>query len=92
MQRALPTAWVRARALAAAVFYALVPWPLYERECHHAPQSYGGHLVLNIRYAVRWALGRQSYGDVRFEVEKNGSGRWRRRAHQRGNPETQGRG
>lgn len=77
---------MRLRAVLFALYYGLAPYPLYEAFCHYGRSrrspgmSYAAHLLLNLWYAWRWARGRQSWGDVRFEVTVNRSTRrtaWR---------------
>ena len=63
---------MRLRAIILALWHGLAPWWLYESECHYAPMSYREHLACNLRYALRWARGAQTFGDMRFELATNG--------------------
>ena len=62
---------MKLRAIGFALWHGLLPWWLYERECHYPEMSYIAHLGLNLRYALRWATGRATWGDLRFEVRVN---------------------
>jgi len=61
---------VRLRAILCALWFGIIPWWVYEEERHY-PEPYLEHLWLNLVYAAHWALGRQTLGDVRFELENN---------------------
>lgn len=58
---------MRIRAVARGLFYGLLPWRLYERECHYAGNSYWWHLRENLRLALRWASWRETKEDRQFE-------------------------
>lgn len=62
---------MRTRAVFCALCFGLLPWWVYEPTCHYAGESYGAHLLRNLRLAWLWLTGRQRFGDVRFEVETN---------------------
>lgn len=67
---------MRARAIGCALFYGVLPWRVYERECHYAPMSYSdrrSHLWMNLQLAARWATGREAQDDREFEQAVNGS-------------------
>jgi hypothetical protein len=63
---------VRFRAVRLALWYGLAPWWWYEDACHYAPDTYAQHASCNLRYAWRWAQGRQTFGDIRHELATNG--------------------
>ncbi len=65
---------MRAGAIIACLYYGLLPWWCYERRRHYSC-SYWRHLWINLALAWRWATCRQTYSDMRFELETN----WRRR-------------
>lgn len=61
----------RIRATGCALYFGIVPYWVYEAQCHYAPMSYLEHLSLNIGYAWRWLTFRESPGDVEFERTEN---------------------
>lgn len=62
----------RARAIALALFYGLVPSRFYEPEPHYAPEwSYWRHCWANLTVAARWLLGRETEYDRWFEENIN---------------------
>jgi hypothetical protein len=63
---------IRARAIACALWFGLLPWRFYEDECHYAPMGYLGHLWLNLTYAACWLTRRETAADHAFELEVNG--------------------
>ncbi|MBS1885652.1 MAG: hypothetical protein JSU06_00520 [Actinobacteria bacterium] len=78
---------LRARAIWFALKYGLLPWWMYESECHYQAEGVGGylpHLRVNLAQARRWAMFAETAADVAFEREANddlpliGDVRWRR--------------
>jgi hypothetical protein len=66
---------MRRRAITCCAFYGLVPWRLYEDECHYRPWGYWRHLRENLAYATRWLLFAETDDDRKFEREVNGTGK-----------------
>lgn len=64
----------RARAVTRALWFGLLPWRLYERECHYAGMSYLAHLGMNLAVAWRWLTGGETNADRNFELDVNGEG------------------
>jgi hypothetical protein len=64
---------VRLRAISCALWYGVLPWQIYEDECHYVPMSYLAHLWMNLGHAFRWVAFRETDEDRRFEAEVNGS-------------------
>lgn len=61
----------RARAIYYCLKFGLLPWQLYESECHYAGWSYWQHLMINMELAWTW-LSRQEDADlIEFERETN---------------------
>lgn len=57
---------VRLRAIRRALWFGLIPWWMYEDVKHHE----GGwlrHASINVYYASRWILGRETDEDHEFE-------------------------
>lgn len=61
----------RLRAIACALRFGLLPWRLYERECHYEGMSYLAHLGMNLAVAWRWLTGRETNADRNFELDVN---------------------
>lgn len=59
---------MRAKAVFFALKYGLLPWRLYEDECHYEPMGYFAHLALNLALALRWATWSETADDRRFEA------------------------
>jgi hypothetical protein len=58
----------RIAAVAKALWFGLLPWWLYERECHYAPKlGYLSHAWTNILFAWRFATGAEDYIDRAYE-------------------------
>jgi hypothetical protein len=66
---------MRRRAIAAALWYGVVPSWVYERRCHHR-LSWWRHALLNLQVALTWATGRETDEDVQFERRTNAAPRW----------------
>lgn len=64
---------MRIRAIICALWYGVLPWQLYERECHYRGMTYGEHLLLNLRLAVTWATWSETEDDREFERTVNGA-------------------
>jgi len=62
---------MRARAIACALWYGILPWWMYEDRCHYPGMTYLQHLRLNLRYAWTWISGRETTDDVAFELSTN---------------------
>mgnify|MGYP003451633122 CR=1 FL=1 len=45
---------IRIKAIWCCLFYGLMPWWVYEQECHYKGDSYWQHLVMNVKYAGVW--------------------------------------
>lgn len=73
-KRRRPGFVMRFRAIVCALWYGVLPWWLYERECHYSDMGYCAHLRLNLDYALKWMQGKQTYSDVRFERTVNRRG------------------
>lgn len=79
MWRGKNAAFLRRRAIYCALKYGLLPSWTYERERHY-DGSYWAHLRLNVAYAWRWLMWRQTVADCRFERKTNwrgANGWWR---------------
>jgi hypothetical protein len=71
---ARPGRRLRARAIWFALKYGVLPWWIYESECHYEAAGASGyvpHLRVNLRLAWRWATFAESADDVAFEDEVN---------------------
>lgn len=86
-KRPATPAGLRARAVWLALKYGVLPWWMYEAECHYPAEGASGylaHLRLNLGLARRWATFTESAADAEFEREVNcrlsflGDVRWRR--------------
>jgi len=55
----------RLRLVAEALWYGLLPWRVYERECHYAC-SYWRHAAVNVALAWRWATWTETAEDRAF--------------------------
>jgi hypothetical protein len=64
---------IRINAIACALWYSILPWGLYEKECHYKEMSYWRHLTLNLQYAWRWLTFSETADDIAFEEKANGS-------------------
>jgi hypothetical protein len=67
---ARPGTALRARAIWFALKYGVLPWWLYESECHYEAEGASGyipHLRVNLCLAWRWATFSESADDVAFE-------------------------
>jgi hypothetical protein len=62
---------MRLRAIGCCLYYGLVPWQLYEDQCHYAPWGYWRHLRENLIYGLRWLTFRDRPEDRAFEVQVN---------------------
>jgi hypothetical protein len=62
---------MRSRAIRLAVYYAFVPWWMYEKKKHYRC-SYVRHLWVNLVYALRWAMYMEDEDDIYFERMVNG--------------------
>lgn len=60
------SARLRACAIVRCVYYAAVPWWVYEAEKHHRG-TYLQHAWQNLAYARDWLLGTQSPDEEAFE-------------------------
>lgn len=69
---------MRRRAIACALWFGMLPWWLYEAECHYRPWGWWRHLVHNLRYAWAWATWRETAKDWLFEIEANARPQWAR--------------
>lgn len=61
---------MRLKAIYKAFYHGLLPWWMYEREKHYRG-SYGRHLLINLKYAFRWATFRELDSDIEFELTVN---------------------
>jgi hypothetical protein len=66
---------IRVRAIAAALWFGVMPHRVYERE-FHCPYGYRSHLVTNLEIAWRWLTGTETCADVEFELTTNEPMRW----------------
>ena len=64
---------MRTRAVLKALYHGLLPYWCYEKVRHYEC-SYLQHLVVNLKYAFRWIIGKQQFGDIRFELTINKDG------------------
>jgi hypothetical protein len=72
--RLRPGGALRARAIWFALKYGVLPWWLYESECHYEGEGVRGYLphrLVNLGLAWRWASFAESADDVAFEREVN---------------------
>lgn len=66
---------LRLRAIFCCLYFGIMYWRVYERECHYAPGNYWGHLLLNVGHAWTWIAhpDRIEQEDIDFEKEVNPS-------------------
>ena len=64
---------VRLRAVWCCMWFGLMPWQLYERQCHYVGLSYIQHVMLNVELAVIWLTGKELSSDWEFENKTNPS-------------------
>jgi hypothetical protein len=72
--RLRPGGALRARAIWFALKYGVLPWWLYESECHYEAEGASGylaHLRVNLGLVLRWVTFTESADDVAFEREVN---------------------
>lgn len=69
---------IRLRAILCSLWFGILPWWLYEEECHYRPWGYWRHLAHNLAYALTWAASRERDFDRWFEREVNIRPRWHR--------------
>ena len=62
---------VRIRAIWYCLFFGLLPWWVYEKECHYKGMTYRRHRWLNLALAARWVRNEQTPEDIEFEREAN---------------------
>lgn len=63
---------IRRRAIFSAFVYGLAPWWLHEEKPHY-DGGYLAHLLLNVRYGLRWLTHRETEEDLAFEIDVNGA-------------------
>lgn len=56
---------VKAMAIFNCVYFAVMPWWVYEENCHHKT-TYWKHLLINLQYAGDWLNGNITQDDVDF--------------------------
>jgi hypothetical protein len=56
-----------------SLWFSILPWQAYEKECHYKEWGYWYHLFMNIGYAFKWFLFLETEDDIRFEKEVNGN-------------------
>jgi hypothetical protein len=61
----------RGFAIVLAIFYAFMPWWVYEKECHYKGWSYGKHCVMNLLYMLKWIFFLETPADIEFEKTIN---------------------
>ena len=61
---------VRIKAIFLSVWFGVLPWWMYEKKKHHKG-GYFYHLKINLVYAKRWLLFKETEGDRKFEKEVN---------------------
>jgi hypothetical protein len=67
---------MRTRAIFCALWFGVLPWWVYERECHYRPIGYWRHLLQNLGYAWRWMRKREDAADRAFEAAANVRPNW----------------
>lgn len=61
---------MRIKAIWNCLKYGLLPWWTYEKEKHYNC-GYWQHLWINLTYACRWLLCKETDSDIQFEKEIN---------------------
>ena len=61
---------MRLRAIYMALYHGILPYWCYEKEKHYKC-SYWRHLLINLRYAFRWAAFIEFESDTEFEKQIN---------------------
>jgi len=64
----------RGRAIWFALKYGVLPWWMYESECHYEAEGTSGylsHLRVNLGLVWRWATLTETAADIAFEFEVN---------------------
>lgn len=61
----------RLKAIYFCLKFGVLPFWMYEKECHYKGMTYFNHLVLNIKYALVWITFRETSEDIQFEAETN---------------------
>jgi hypothetical protein len=62
---------IRIKAIYYCLKYGLLPYWLYEKECHYKGTSYLQHLLINIKYACVWITFNETEEDIEFEKAFN---------------------
>ncbi len=73
---------MRLRAITAALWYGVLPWQVYEAECHYEPMGYWRHLLLNLRVVGTWMLRLETDEDRLFEQTLNPRLPWVPKPHE----------
>lgn len=63
--------WIQTKAILCALWYGILPWCLYERECHYEGWTYRQHLCHNLRYAWGWLTYDITPNYIRHELTIN---------------------
>lgn len=61
---------MRFKAIYYSIIHGLLPWWCYE-DVKHYDCSYLQHLWINVVYAFRWFIDKQTYSDIKFEIITN---------------------
>ncbi len=61
----------RPLAIFYCLFYGILPWFLYEKECHYKGMSYLEHLIMNLDVIRDWLYGNPTIADIKFEIKIN---------------------
>lgn len=61
---------MRIRAIFYALKFGILPYWLYEENKHYRC-SYLQHLIINLKYALRWLSFQEDDSDWKFEIETN---------------------
>ena len=61
---------MRTKAILNSFKHGLLPWRYYEEEKHYKG-SYWRHLLINVRYGLRWLTFRELESDIEFEKQTN---------------------
>lgn len=61
---------MRKKAIYNALYFGIMPYWVYEKEKHYSC-SYFEHLIINLKYAWRWATCEEDESDKEFELRTN---------------------
>lgn len=61
---------MRIKAIYSAIKHGLLPYWMYEKEKHYSC-GYWEHLIINVKYALRWMTFNEDQEDIEFEKQNH---------------------